>query len=86
VREQGHRREHIRAVVLQLIFLGIDTDTVEFGGVNLNIRAHFAKVESTLIITLVFVVVPRKVDVPCVVGKSLSSAKSRHETYWCSFQ
>jgi len=45
-------------------------DPIKFGGVHLDIGAHFAKVESIFFITLLFVT-PGKVSIPCMVDESL---------------
>ena len=60
-----YRGRDIRAVAFHIKIIRIDT--VEFSGVDLDIGAHFAKVESALIITLILVVAPREAVIPCVV-------------------
>lgn len=57
---QRYRGGNIRAVALHV-------NIVELGGVDLDIRAHLAKVESVLIITLILITAPRKTVIPCVV-------------------
>jgi hypothetical protein len=51
-----------------LVFLGINAN--EFGGVDLDIGAHFLEVESALVVTLVLFIVPGKAVILCTVDKS----------------
>jgi len=51
--------ERARAVV---IFIGMDP--IEFCGVHFDVGAHFPKMVSTLVITLVTFIAPGKVVIP----------------------
>ena len=60
--------------VVQLIF--IRTNPVEFSGVDLDIRAHFAKGEGFLLISLRLS--PGNVIIPCTIDKSTDKVESWH--------
>ena len=67
----GYGGRYVPAVILQFIFIG--AEPVKLSGVYLDIRAHFAKVESILFITLILT--PGNGIIPCMIGKSTHKAE-----------
>jgi hypothetical protein len=67
MRGRGYRGRDLRSAAVHPNIVRIDA--VEFSGIDLHIGAHFAKVESVLLVTLILTVAPRKAVIPCAVVK-----------------